>query len=182
MSFLVLIPMLAAVAGAAGVAWAVRRQRQRQLELNTVVPGVLSAAPPSWAGSHTEEAKLHRRLRDTVAALRADPRVMNAGLMQVQLAVEHEATAVDERLVAVANLPAGRRQKSLTELTAAVETIEQAVADIVTWSPQTGVDLTTAVSRATERLALIAQAQAELTSPPPPPALPPSAPNPRSDA
>jgi len=166
---LLIVAVAVAAAGAAGLGAVVRRQRRRRLVLNAVVPGVVTGAPPSWAGSHDPEARLHRRLRDTVAAFRADPRVRSADLQEVRLAVEREAMAIDERLVAVAALPAPRRQAPVTALTTAVENLEQAVAQIVSWSPSTGVDLQSAVGAATERLALIAEIHAELSPFPPPP-------------
>jgi len=168
---LLIVAAAVVAAMAAGLRAGVRRQRRHQLERNAVVPGVLTTAPPSWAGSHDPEARLHRRLRDTVAALRADPRVRSADLQEVRMAVEREAVAIDERLVAIAALPAARRHDPLTALTTAVEHLEGAVAQIVSWSPTTGLELPSAVAAANERLALVAEIQAELSPFPPP--LPP---------
>lgn len=160
-----------------------RRQRRRQVELNVVVPGVLSPAPASWALCHDPEARLHRRLRDAVAALRADPRVHGADLYELRLVTERQALTLDERLVAVAALPQLTRQDPLKRLTVAVEALEQAVGDVVSWSPSTGPELAAAVADATERLALIAEIEAdlspflplpELPEPPPSPAPPPA--------
>jgi hypothetical protein len=179
---LLIVAAAVVAAGAAGLSALSRRQRRRQLQLNAVVPGVLTSAPASWALSHDPEAKLHRRLRDAVAALRADPRVRAADLYELRLLTEREAIAIDERLVAVAALPEPSRQDALKRLTAAVESLEQAVAEIVSWSPSTGLELTAAVADATERLAMIAEIHAELSAFPPPrplpepPPLPPPAP------
>jgi hypothetical protein len=180
---LLIVAAAVVAAGAAGLNALSRRQRRRQLELNAVVPGVVSLAPPGWALAHDPEARLHRRLRDAVAAMRADPRVRTADLHELRMITEREALALDERLVAVANLPAPSREDPLKRLAAGVETLESAVAEIVSWSPATGGELTAAVADATERLAAIAEIQAELSAfpllrplPEPPPASPPAPP------
>ena len=68
-----LVAAVAAIVGF-GVALTVR-SRKDFAEQNEVVPGVASPAPASWAGAHTPEAKLHRRLKEAVAAALAIPSV-----------------------------------------------------------------------------------------------------------
>lgn len=123
--------VVAAVGLTVGSLLLVRRQREAQARANQVVPGVPSAAPVSWAGSHDPEARLHRRLRDAVAAVRASTRDLTDGrVLDLRTELEQGALAVDESLVAVAALPAAHRAEPLARATAAVEDIEQAAADL----------------------------------------------------
>ena len=60
-----------------GVALTVRSKKDFD-DANEVVPGGKSAAPASWAGAHSPEAKLHRRLGDAVRAARNNPASSNS--------------------------------------------------------------------------------------------------------
>ena len=68
-----LIVTLALLAGVAVAAVAiVHRSQQRAITRdNQLMPGHPTRAPSSWAVSHDPEARLHRRLRDAMAALHA---------------------------------------------------------------------------------------------------------------
>ncbi len=55
-------------------AYVALRNAQDFSDANEVVPGVPTSAPKAWAGAHTPEARLHRRLRDAVMASRPTPR------------------------------------------------------------------------------------------------------------
>jgi hypothetical protein len=141
--------------------------RRRYAQSNQVVPGTSTTAPAEWAGAHTPEALLHRRLRDAVTALRADPELDSAGLLQARVTLEQHALTVDQRLVAVAALPERLRAEPLAAVTAAVDALEQAVASLA--SARAGSDahaLEAAVRDANERVALLADARAELEDPP----------------
>ncbi len=159
----VLLIATVAVAVGFGVALAVRSKREFK-EQNEVVPGVASPAPASWAGAHSPEAKLHRRLRDAVAAARANPRLVELGLAEQTKQVEAEALAIDERLVAVSNLPERNKAEPLTKLESAVTALEDAVASLVTSSSvaDTKELLEQAVSDADIRLQALAEARAEV--------------------
>ena len=109
----------------------VRSQKDRYAKANEVVPGTATRAPAEWAGAHTAEARLHRRLRDAVAALRANPAMEDAYRMDARVSLEQHALAVDERLVAVAALPEGVRGDPLEAVSAAVDAVEAAVASLV---------------------------------------------------
>lgn len=154
-----LLVILAAVV-AAGTVAAVRI-RGNQRRDNEVVPGVATTAPVSWAGAHSTEALLHRRIRDAVRSLRAAPggQDMPSALRQ---SLEREALALDERLVAVAALPERVRTEPLERVTAAVAALEDAAA---AWadSMATGAHLQVgAVDAVTERLRLLGEAREEL--------------------
>lgn len=139
------------------------RSRSAYRAANEVVPGVKTSAPASWAGAHTAEARLHRRLRDAVTALRAaSPDAGGSAASPFRSSVEREALALDERLVAIAALPERVRAEPLAEITAAVGALENAAAVLAT-SMSSGDDpLQRDVADVTERLRLLAEARAEL--------------------
>ena len=124
---------LALVVAAAVVAATVvvRTQKRQYAEANEVVPGTATRAPAEWAGAHTPEARLHRRLRDAVEALRANPTMEDAYRLDARVSLEQHALAVDERLIAVAALPGGVRAEPLAGVAAAVDAVEAAVASLV---------------------------------------------------
>lgn len=59
-------------AAAYGIYLATQRVKADQIRDAALIPGVPTNAPASWAGSHDPEARMHRRLRDALAALRAN--------------------------------------------------------------------------------------------------------------
>jgi len=169
---------LVAIAGF-GVALTARSKRDFD-EQNEVVPGVRSPAPASWAGAHSREAKLHRRLGATVRSARANPRFIELGLAEQTASIEAEALAIDDRLVAAAALSEPHKSEALDVLEATVAELDQTVAELVT--SVTVEDskelLQHSVSVADERLRALAEARAEVervdreasgTSAPPPP-------------
>lgn len=146
-----------------GVALAVRGKKDFDAQ-NEVVPGMTSAAPKSWAGAHSREAKLHRRLGDAVKGALANPRFIELGLAPQMKAIEAEALAIDERLVAAAALPAAHREAAIDPLERNVEELEATIADMVTGISvaDTKELLQEAVSAADIRLQALAQARAEI--------------------
>ncbi|HEX2048662.1 MAG TPA: hypothetical protein VHF27_12920 [Acidimicrobiales bacterium] len=122
---------LVVVAAVVGATVVVRSQKRRFAEANEVVPGTATRAPAEWAGAHTPEARLHRRLRDAVAALRANRVLEDAWRMDARVSLEQHALAVDERLIAVAALPERVRAEPLAGVAAAVDAVEAAVASLV---------------------------------------------------
>lgn len=157
-----LIAVVAAIVGF-GVALTVRSKRDFS-DANEVVPGMKSAAPTSWAGAHSPEAKLHRRLRESVLAARGNPRLVELGLAAKTKQIESEALAIDERLVAAAGLPASHRADAVGALEPAVVALEDAVAALIT-STTVGDSkelLEQSVSDADIKLQALAQARAEV--------------------
>ena len=125
----VLVVLLLVLVAAVVAATAVLRSGKRQYaQANEVVPGAASRAPAEWAGAHTPEARLHRRLRDAVAGLRANPALEDAWALEARVTLEQQALAVDDRLVAVAALPARVRAEPLAAVSSAVDAVEAAVA------------------------------------------------------
>lgn len=146
-----------------GVALAVRSKQEFSAQ-NEIVPGVKSPAPASWAGAHSREAKLHRRLGDAVKGARQNPRFVELGLAAQMKSIEAEALAVDERLVAAAALPESHREDAIDALEATVVELESTIADMVTGITVSDSKelLQEAVSAADIRLEALAKARAEV--------------------
>ena len=136
------------------------RSRSAFRNANDVVPGVRSPAPASWAGSHTPEARLHRRLRDAVTSVRlAAP---DGADSPFRATIEREALAIDERLVAVAALAERVRAEPLAQVTQAVDALEDAVATLVTTMDRGGQVVPRALADVTEHLQLLHEARVEV--------------------
>lgn len=137
---LVVLALVALVAtGVVGaLAWGtwrtLRRQQERLAESNEVVPGVPTSAPVAWAGSHDPEARLHRRLRDAMTALRSAPAAMDGAGLELRVELEQQALALDDALVAVAAASVAHRAQPLARVEGAVAQLEQAVADVAATS------------------------------------------------
>lgn len=147
------VAVVVAVVAYAGVT------RARFRRDNQVVPGVETAAPPSWAGDHRPEARLHRDLRDTIRALHRIPGIRDQW-DQARRALEQEALAIDEHLVAVAALPERVRTEPFQRVEVAVRALETAVAELASRKPETAA--ADAVDDALERQRLLEEARAEL--------------------
>jgi hypothetical protein len=128
---LVVVLLLFVVAAVLAAAVVVRSGKRKYAEANEVVPGRATQAPAEWAGAHTPEARMHRRLRDAVEALRANPAMEDSWMLDARVSLEEQAVAVDERLIAAAALPERVRAEPLAALTAAVDAVEAAVAALV---------------------------------------------------
>lgn len=124
-----LLALTAAAVVGFGIALAVRGKREYDQQ-HQIVPGVASAAPASWGGSHSREATLHRRLGDAVRAARANPGFAEHGLTAHVAAIETEALAIDERLVAAAALTDRHRDEALDRLESHVVELEDTVAEL----------------------------------------------------
>lgn len=158
MSTVVVILLLVVVVVVAGAVTVVRTGKRRYAEANEVVPGAATRAPAEWAGAHTPEARLHRRLRDAVQALRANPALDDAWSLDVRVSLEQRALAVDERLIAVAALPERLRVAPLADVAAAVDAVEDAVAALVAGPEPAGrTGLDRAMADVEERVAKLDQ-------------------------
>jgi len=105
-----------------------RRSVARGIE---IVPGVASQAPVAWAGAHSPEAKLHRRLRDAVASAHAQVTLAGASGERTA-ALDQTAVTIGNRLVAAAALPARHRQAAIEAVGALVHRFEDSVAALAT--------------------------------------------------
>lgn len=150
---------VAVVAGALFLTVALPLRRQRQA--NQVVPGVPTRAPRAWAGAHSPEARLHRRLRDVVAALRSLPMSGNFAA-DGRRTVEQYVLTLDERLIAVAALPGAVRAEPLAKVTADVQRLESSVAELVSQVVAGSVGHEQAFRELSEDLAHFREARAEV--------------------
>ena len=121
---LVVLVVLAGVGGAVALAVSGRRQYAAQ---NEIIPGQPSEAPASWAGAHTPEAKLHRRLGAMVRGLRdaADHGHEGIDALERRVELEQAALDLDRQLIAAAARGDGGR-------TAAIAAIGEQVAELET--------------------------------------------------
>lgn len=144
------------------VAYVALRNAQDFSDANEVIPGVPSNAPKEWAGAHSVEARLHRRLRDSMTALRANRSLDEPAMVQVREALEREALAIDEQLVAAAALPQRVRDEPLHQVATAVDSVEAAVAEVVLLRGPERTSTEAAIEQVRTRLTLVAEARAEL--------------------
>lgn len=114
-------------------ATAVGRNNKKQ---NQVVPGVDSNAPANWAGAHSLEAKLHRRIRDAVAGLHSiagdDP-----SMATTIATVDKDALDLDNQLVAATMLAPRFKETAMVELEGAVAQLEEITSHAVSRSART---------------------------------------------
>ncbi len=129
-----------------------------------LAPGVTTSAPTSWAGSHTPEALLHRRLRDALSALEANQAFDDdGGMLDVRVELRQQAAALDEQLVATAAIAPPLREGPLAQISGAVQSVEQAVADLAGASSADAAGrLTALLADIRSRTGLVAQARAAL--------------------
>ena len=156
----IIIGLLIVVLGT--VAYIALRNAQDFSDANEVIPGVPTSAPKEWAGAHSVEARLHRRLRDSMTALRANRSLDEPAMIQVREALEREALAIDEQLVAAAALPQRVRDEPMRQVATAVESVEATVADVVLLRGPERASTEAAIEQVRTRLALVAEARAEL--------------------
>jgi hypothetical protein len=155
------VVLAAALVAGATVAVLALQIRRRQRRANQVVPGIDGSAPASWAGAHTPEARLHRRLRDAMAALRAVPG-LDAVTPGGRAELDRYALALDERLVAVAAVPESERAPALGRVTADIEALESAVGGLTTQVASGRPAMGDAVRSLSQRMAQLDEARAEL--------------------
>lgn len=147
------------VAFGAALASGARRDQRARLE---IVPGVATAAPVAWAGAHTPEAKLHRRLGDAVRSMRAQPTLAAPVFVEQRSALEQEAVRIDARLIAFAALTGERRAAGIEQVASLVERFESAVADLVTASLDDPASLETVITESELKLRALEAARAEV--------------------
>ncbi|GAB3203455.1 hypothetical protein [Nocardia tengchongensis] len=164
MLMLVLIAVVILVGAAVGgVTVLSRRQQAGTTAANQVVPGIATRAPASWAGSHDPEPRLHRRLRDAMRALHTADALDDATTIVLRAELEQAALAWDDRLVAMAALPAAALGDQRATATQAVESIEAAVAQYVSAATQrTAAEVTAGLTAARAQLDIQAEIRKSL--------------------
>ena len=160
MTLLVLLVVLAlAAAAAAAVAAGAARVKRSAQRANEVVPGTPTRAPIGWAGAHSPEATMHRRLRAAVEAARAQG---TAGSAEVTQAVERGALEIDEQLIAAAALPEAHRAAAIAAIEPSVVALENAVAGVRSDDAAQRPELQAAMDDVQSRRDAIAEARAEV--------------------
>lgn len=133
MSVLLVVALLVVVAGVAGFGVALARSGRKQYaEQGQIVPGVASEAPAEWAGAHTPEAKLHRRLGAAIKSLHAlaGSPGESVRLLELRVELEQQALDVDRRLIAAAAVPGAGRGPALAKVEEAVVAVEKAAGEL----------------------------------------------------
>lgn len=161
-----MIPFLLAVAFVVlgTVAYLALRNAQDFSDANQIIPGVPTHAPKEWAGAHSPEARLHRRLRDAMEAVRANAALDDASMTGVRSSLEAEALAADERLIAAAALPKGHREGPINRIAETVESIEGLVASLVELRGPGLDDAERRIEEVRQRVRLLSEAHDELAA------------------
>lgn len=166
MTFLIgLLILILAVVGA--VAFVAMRNKRAFTKQNEIAAGTKSRAPAAWAGAHSPEALLHRRLRTAVDGARAQVSGAGSGLDDVVAAITRGAQEIDDRLIAAAALPASGRGAAIAALEPSVAALENAVVGLgssASNATSTGSSVTAAVADAHQRLDALDEARAEVNA------------------
>jgi len=125
----IVVIVVVVLVGAIGFAVALAgRGRRRANEALGLSPALAANVPPAWAGAHSVEAKLHRRLAATATSLSNLP-MGDAPDIEKRVAIEQQIRQLDEQLVAAAAVPGARKAELLADLEPLVASVEGAVAD-----------------------------------------------------
>ncbi|MEC3918450.1 hypothetical protein [Nocardia sp. CDC160] len=163
MLIFVLVVLILLGAAVAGIVVLNSRQQRANAAANQVIPGTATRAPASWAGSHDPEPRLHRRLRDAMTAVRTANTLDDGTTIVLRAELEQAALAWDDRLVAIAALPATARAEQRAVATKGVETIEAAVAQYVSAATQrTAADVSAGLTAARAQLDIEAEIRKSL--------------------
>lgn len=152
---------------------ALARSAKKQLAASASIPGIDIAVPASWAGSHDPEARLHRRIRDALAALDATAGRSGAAEIDDRARLFVSASELDERLVAIWSLPANAKPGPLAEVERGVQALESGAQTVALSSGDGAVGRAEATAEHIDRFSRPAPAA--------PPNLPPVAEPPATD-
>lgn len=121
----IVLVLLGVVAFAVALAGKSKRRAKEALGLSSALA---ANVPREWAGAHSPEAKLHRRLAAAATSLSGQPM---GGVVEIEkrVAVEQQILQLDEQLVAAAAVPGPRRTELLAEIEPLVTAVESSVAD-----------------------------------------------------
>ena len=121
----VLVVVLLVVIGFVALASRGKRRAKEALGLS---PALAKDVPREWAGAHSPEARMHRRLAAAAKSLSGQP-MGDAVEIEKRVAVEQQILQLDEQLVAAAVVPGPRKLELLAELEPLVAAVESSVAD-----------------------------------------------------
>jgi hypothetical protein len=132
---LLLLVVVLVVAAVVMFALALKRRSEAQLAAGVEpVAGMPTGAPAEWAGQHTPEAKMHRRLSGLARSLAALP-LGDASSIERRTAVEQRIQQLDQRLIGLASAPDAARQEGVAALEAEVASAEAEVGKLATEPP-----------------------------------------------
>lgn len=117
-----------------GVAFTVALAKRSKAQLAAgaePLPGMPTGAPREWAGQHTPEAKMHRRLVGLAQTLAALP-LGDAGAIERQVAAQHRIQELDRRLIALAAAPDSARREAVAGMEPEVAAAEAEVGKLAT--------------------------------------------------
>jgi hypothetical protein len=132
----ILVVALVFLVAAGGFGVALARKGKRRLAARTSGPGLAPNVPREWAGAHSLEAKLHRRLAAAARSLDAQP-VGDMVTIEERVTIGQRILRIDQQLVAVATAPGSGKADGLAEIETLVDSVERAVAQLAT----TGADM-----------------------------------------
>lgn len=128
--FLTLLGILVAVVAVGAIVFyavALARRSKAQLAAGVeAAPGMPTGAPAEWAGSHSPEAKMHRRLTGLARSLAAVP-LGDAVSIERKVGVEQRIRDLDRRLIALAAAPEAARREAVSALEPEVAAAETEV-------------------------------------------------------
>jgi hypothetical protein len=127
----ILVVVVVLVVAVVGFGVALARKGKRQFAAQAGGPGLAENAPREWAGAHTPEAKLHRRLAAAAKSLAAQP-MGDASTIEQRVTIEQQILQLDQHLVAVQGNAEG-----VAEIETLVGSVERTVAQLAT----SGLDL-----------------------------------------
>jgi hypothetical protein len=130
----VLVVVLA-VTAVAVFAVALARRSKAQLAAGLESPsGMPAGAPAEWAGQHTPEAKMHRRLIGLAKSLATIP-LGGAAQIERHVALEQRIQELDQRLIGLASVPEAARREATDAMEPEVAAAEAAVGALATEPP-----------------------------------------------
>lgn len=123
---IIVIVLLGVVGFAVALAGKGKRRAKEALGLS---PALVKDVPREWAGAHSPEAKMHRRLAAAAKSLSGQP-MGDAVEIEKRVTVEQQILQLDEQLVAAAAVPGPRKTQLLAEIEPLVAAVESTVADV----------------------------------------------------
>lgn len=123
----VLVVVVVVVLGVVAFAVALAGKSKRRATAALGGPALAANVPREWAGAHSPEAKMHRRLAAAASALSGQP-MGGAVEIEKRVAVEQQIRQLDEQLVVAAAVPGSRKAELLAKLEPMVTAVESSVA------------------------------------------------------
>lgn len=130
--WLLLVLVVVIVGGAVLFAIALAKRSKAQLAASAEpVAGMPTGAPREWAGQHTPEARMHRRLVGLARTLAALP-LGDAAAIERQVVAQHRIQELDARLIGYAAAPDAARRDAVAALEPEVAAVEAEVGSLAT--------------------------------------------------